>query len=136
MNFTVRQMQGSVPVTVLGIQGDVDGSTYMAVIEKAQGLCRAGARDLLIDLTGVPYLSSAGLVALHHIALLMRGDQPPDPTQGWATLRAIAMEQGTLQQHVKLLNLQPRVDKALEMSGMKAFFEIHKDLNTAVASFA
>ncbi len=100
MNFSVHQMQGKVPVTIMGIQGDVDGSTYMAVIDKAQSLCRAGTRDLLVDLTGVPYLSSAGLVALHHIALLMRGDQPPDPTQGWAALRAIAMEQGSVQRHV------------------------------------
>lgn len=136
MNLTVHQMQGNVPVAILGIQGDLDGSTYMAVINKAQELCRAGTRDLLIDLTGVPYMSSAGLVALHHIALLMRGDKPPDPTQGWAALRAIAMESTGLQRHVKLLNLQPRVDKALEMAGMKQFFEIHNNLNGAVASFS
>ncbi len=136
MNLSVHQMQGNVPVTILGLQGDLDGSTYMAVINKAQELCRAGMRDLVIDLTGVPYLSSAGLVALHHIAMLMRGDQPPDPSQGWAALRAIAMDQSEMQRHVKLLNLQPRVDKALEMAGMKQFFEIHNNLNTAVASFS
>ena len=136
MNLTIHQMQGAVPVTILGIQGDLDGSTYMAVINKAQELCRAGTRNLLIDLTGVPFLSSAGLVALHHIALLMRGDQPPDPTQGWAALRAIAMEQSDVQRHVKLLNLQPRVDKALEMAGMKQFFEIYTNLDTAVSSFS
>ncbi len=136
MKLTIQQVQSRVPVTVLGIQGDVDGSTYMALIEKAQELCRAGTHDLLIDLTGVPYLSSAGLVALHNIALLLRGDQPPDPMQGWAALRAIAMEARGPQSHVKLLKPQPRVDKTLEMSGMKQFFEMHDDWDTAIASFS
>jgi anti-anti-sigma regulatory factor len=136
MNLTVHQMQNQVPVTVLQVEGDVDGSTYKALIDKAQELFRAGTRDLVLDLSAVRYLSSAGLVALHQIALLMRGEQPPDLEQGWSAMHAVAADASGIQQHVKLLNLQARVDKTLEMAGMKEFFEIHTELNTAVSSFS
>jgi anti-anti-sigma regulatory factor len=137
MNISVSQAQGRVPVTILSIQGDLDGSNYQDLIAKAKELYNAGTRHLVLDMTNVPFMSSAGIVALHNAALLMRGDQPPDPEQGWAAYHAVARDRdgSGLQQHVKLLNPQPRVDRTLGIAGMKAFFEIHTDLATAIASF-
>ena len=135
MNVSASQAQGRVPVTILSIQGDLDGSNYQDLIAKAQELYQAGTRRLILDMTGLRFMSSSGIVALHSIALLMRGDQPPDPAQGWAAFHAVARDSAELQQHVKLLNPQPRVDRALEVAGLKTFFEIHTDLATAVASF-
>jgi len=135
MNINISQAQGRVPVTILGLQGDLDGSNYKALIAKAQELYKAGAKHLVLDMTSVPFMSSAGIVALHSVALLMRGDQPPDPEQGWAAFHAVARDVSELQQHVKLLNPQPRVERTLQVAGLKTFFEIHTDLATAVASF-
>ena len=37
--------------------------------------------------------------------------------------------------HVKLLNPQPEVDKSIENAGMKQFFKVFTDLDSAIASF-
>jgi anti-anti-sigma regulatory factor len=136
MNIDIQQHVGKVPVTVVSMQGDLDGSNYTELIRAVESLCQSGAtRDLVLDLSGVRYMSSAGIVALHTIALLMRGEPPPDPEQGWAALHAVANEAGGRQEHVKLLNPQARVAKTLEMAGLKEYFEVHSDLTAALASF-
>lgn len=137
MNITIDQVQARVPVTVLQLQGDLDGSNYRDVIARGNELYQGGVRDLLIDLGGVPFSSSAGLVALHTIALLFQGAPAPDPeTEGWRAIRALGDAHAAgVQRHVKLLNPQPRVAGVLEQVGMTAFFEIFTDRAAAAASF-
>ena len=73
MQITVSTRQGNVPVTVIQPHGDVDASNYTELVSKVETLHRDGAQDFLIDLSAVPYMSSAGLVALHSISILLRG---------------------------------------------------------------
>ena len=136
MNITISQAQGRVPVTIMHIHGDLDASSYRDLIAKGQEVHNAGARDILLDLSDMPYMSSSGLVALHSIALLLRGEKPSDPESGWEAFHAIDRDRDAgLQRHVKLLNPQPKVDKTLETAGFKQFFEVYTDLATAIASF-
>jgi anti-anti-sigma regulatory factor len=136
MYIIADEVQGEVPVTVLQIHGELDRSNYQTVIARAREAYDAGARDLLLDLEYVPFTGSSGLVAFHSIALLMRGETPPDPEADWATLRSIDREPETgLQQHVKLLNPQPKVERVLKMAGFDSFFEIYTDREEAVGSF-
>ena len=136
MNITTEPAAGHAGVTILRLQGDLDGSNYLELIAAARAAQQNGARHLLLDLGGVPYMSSAGLVALHSSVQLLRGEQPPDPSAGWSALKSVAMNAtGTAQQLVKLLNPQPRVTRTLEMSGMNVFFEIYTDEAAALASF-
>lgn len=136
MQVTVEQIQGHVPITVLAIQGDIDASNYEQVIAKARDLYAAGARHLLLDLSDVPFMGSSGVVALHSIALLMRGETPPDPEAGWQAFHTIDHARaGGVQQQVKLLGPQPRVSRTLQMTSMNDFFEIYTDKQAAIASF-
>jgi anti-anti-sigma regulatory factor len=136
MTITTSQAQGSVPVTILSIQGDLDASNYQQVIAAGQEAYDKGARRLLIDMGDVPFMSSSGLVALHSVALLMQGKEPPDPEYGWAAFHAAGRDVESGQQpYVKLLNPQPRVKRALEMASFDRFFEIHTDREEAIASF-
>ena len=136
MNLVVSQAQGRVPVTIIQVDGDLDGSSYQALIDKGSELCKAGACYMVVDLTKTPYMSSAGLVALHSLALMLRGEPPPDPQSGWEAYRAIARDQDkALPQPLKLLNPQPKVGKVLTTTGFSAFLEIHTDLASAIASF-
>jgi anti-anti-sigma regulatory factor len=136
MNITSEQATAKAGVTILRLQGDLDGSNYQELIAAARAAQQAGAKNLLLDLGGVPYMSSAGLVALHSSVQLLRGEQPPDPSAGWSALKSTAMNAaGTTQALVKLLNPQPRVARTLEMSGMNIFFEIFTDEAAALASF-
>jgi anti-anti-sigma regulatory factor len=136
MNITITQAEGRVPVTILHTHGDLDLSSFQELIALAETAYDEGARDILLDLSDTPYMSSSGLVALQSIAALTRGEAPPDPEAGWAAFRAIDRDRESgLQLHFKLLSPQPRVDRVLEMSGFKRFLEVHTDLELAVASF-
>ncbi len=136
MTISVRQVQGRVDVAVLGVQGYLDASNYQDLIAKATEVYGTKTKDILLDLTNTSFVSSSGLVAIHSIAVLARGGPPPGSDQGWAALRAIRQGLGTgVQEHVKLLSPQPNVVRTLEKTGLVEFFEIHTDLDTAIASF-
>lgn len=136
MQITVSTQQGNVPVTVVQPHGDVDASNYAELVSKVEAAHKEGNQDFLIDLSDVPYMSSAGLVALHSISIMLRGEKPADPQSGWAALKSIdrSRERG-MQKHVKLLNPQQFVADTLDKAGFTQFFEIFTDLNKAVASF-
>jgi len=136
MDITVQQIQARVPVTILQTHGDLDASNYQDLIAKGKEVYEAGARDILLDMSDTPFMGSSGLAALHSLALLVRGDELPDLESGWNVFHEIDRDRDSgLQKHIKLLNLQPQVDRTLEMTGLKQFFEVHTDLETAIASF-
>jgi anti-anti-sigma factor len=136
MNMIVSQKQGRVPVTVLQLIGKLDGSNYMQLIEEARKAYLNGARDLLIDLTELTFMSSAGIAAIHQTALIFRGQSMAEEELGWASYRAIDRDRGSgIQKHVKLLCPQNNVADILDIAAFDTLFEIHTDLDTAVASF-
>jgi len=136
MNITISQAQGRVPVSVIQMDGKLDSQTYQDPIVKARDLYETGARDVLIDLTELIYISSAGLVALHTIALLLLGESLPDPEDGWASVKSINRGRDTgMQKHIKLLNPQPEVNNVLEMVGFSQMFEIFSDREKAIQAF-
>jgi anti-anti-sigma factor len=136
MEMTVSQEQATLPVTVLHVEGKLDGSTYERLLAEAQTLYDSGVRDLLLDLKDLSFLSSAGIASLHRLALLFQGKKNEEMEEGWASFRAIDRdrERGR-QQHVKLLNPSQEVREVLDVVGFTAYFDIHTDLQTAVASF-
>ncbi len=136
MNITISQAQGRVPISVIAVDGKLDGQTYQELISNARDLYEAGARDMLIDLTGLTYISSAGLVALHIIALLLRGESLPNPEHGWASIKSIDRGRDAgMQKHIKLFNPQPEVNKVLEMVGFSQMFEIFSEREKAIQAF-
>lgn len=123
-------------VIVLKLGGELDGQSYQELISKAQDVYKEGAKNLLLDLTDLIYVSSAGLVALHFIALLSRGEKLPDTENGWSALKSVdRSREGGVQKNVKLLNPRPEVLNVLEMVGFSTFFEIYTDKQKAIASF-
>jgi anti-anti-sigma factor len=136
INISVSQKQGRVPVTVLHLTGKLDGSNYQQLVDEARKVYNDGGRYLLIDMSGLSYMSSAGIAAIHKAALLFRGVPVLEEESGWSAYHAIDRDRSNgVQQHVKLLSPQPDVAKILEISGFKALFEIHSDPEMAVASF-
>lgn len=136
MDISVSQEQGKVPVTVIKLDGQLDGQTYQDLIAKAREVYESGTRDFVIDLADLTYVSSAGLVALHTVALLARGAALPDADAGWSAIRSLggASKDGK-QEHVKLANPHEEVMSVLEMVGFSSAFEIFNDLDEAVKSF-
>ena len=136
MNISVSQAQGNVPVTVIKLDGQLDGQNYQELISKAQELHQAGARDFLLDLSDLTYISSAGLVALHSVALLAKGEALPDTEGGWSAYRSMGRSsEAGMQRHVKLLNPKSDVRGVLDMVGFGNVFEIFTSREEALNSF-
>jgi anti-anti-sigma regulatory factor len=136
MEMNVETIQGNTPVTILSLQGDLDASNSEAVIAKVQGLFASGTRRLLLDLSGLQFMSSSGLVALHSINLLMRGEQPHDLESGWDAFHAIDQDRERgLKPQVKVLNPRPKIASTLQKTGMDRFFEIFTDRKAALESY-
>ena len=128
MNINVSLQQAREAVAVMSIQGDIDASNFIEVVDKAQEIYQNPARNLILDLSEVPSISNSGLVAIHKIALLYSG-APQRPEQPRLTHNSNARK------HVKLLSPQPGVEKTLATTGLKLFFKIFRDLESALNSF-
>ena len=135
MNMSVDNDAGEAGVTVLRLEGDLDAASYESLIVRGRELYDAGTRNLLVDMRGVGYMGSSGLVALHSVALILQGLQPPDPEHGWAAFHAMSDGAGDEAQHLKVLGPQPSVLRALERTGMTRFIEVHDDEQAALRSF-
>lgn len=70
------RIEGETPVTILNLKGHLHGDTEGQLMEKVRQLHREGSRYLVLDLSGVEVLTSAGLRAIHNIFNLYtpRGD--------------------------------------------------------------
>jgi len=138
LNVTVDKVEDPVPVTVIRLEGELDASNYESLIAQTQELYVGGTRDLLLDLENLIFVSSAGLVALHSIALIMRGETLEDAEEGWGAFHAISRDVDHAsgpETHYKLLKPQPLVRKVLDTSGFSQIMQVFEDEETAVASF-
>lgn len=136
MEILVEQVNARVPVTILRVIGNLDGTNYQKFIEVAQAQFASGARDFLIDLSETPYMSSAGLVALHTLVKLTRGEKLVEEESGWGALHEIEHETGrNFEAHVKLMGLEPKVSRVLELAGILSFLQVFTGREIALASF-
>jgi len=131
MEISISIEQAQEPIAVMHLTGELDASNFLDVVTKAQEIYEKPARNLIIDLSEVPYISSAGLVAIHKIALLYSGV----PQQVEQNTRPDFTHSSTARKHVKLLSPQPAVDQILDTAGMKLFFKVFNDLDSALKSF-
>ena len=134
MEITVSFHQANEPVAVMNIKGNVDASNYIEIVNKAQEIYNNPVRNLILDLSDVPFISSAGLVAIHKIALIYSGGKQEVEQEGKET-RPDFTHNANARKRVKLLNPQPDVDKTLETTGLKLFFKVFDNLDTALKSF-
>jgi anti-anti-sigma factor len=132
MNIKVSTEQGRVPVTVVHVEGNIDSSTYEAFHSDVEKSIKGGARNILIDLSQVAFVSSAGLRSFNILFNRLR-DLSPDVSDEEMHKGISA---GTYKSpHLKLLNPSKETLATLEASGFSMFIDTFKDLKTAVASF-
>jgi anti-anti-sigma factor len=132
MEIIVVQEQGRVPVTVLQVVGKTDSASANEFEQKVMEVIDAGARYLVLDLSKVPYMSSAGLRALQEIFNKLRSITGNESDK--EMYRRI--NDGTFKSpNLKLLNPTKEVQEVLKMSGFDMLVSIESDLKTSVASF-
>ena len=134
MEIKVSTESGRVPVTVLHVDGNIDSSTYERFQSTAKKLIEEGARYILVDLSHAPFVSSAGLRALHTLFNELRTRNPEANLNDDQMKKGISA--GTYKSpHLKLLNLSPETKSAFETSGFDMYIDTFTDRKTAIASF-
>ena len=122
-------------VAVIGLAGELDGSNFEDVIEAGRIARNAGAQRIVLDLSGLTYMGSSGLVAIHSIALLLRGMEPTSPEDGWQAIHDLASAAETdVDAGLSLAGPPPSVERVLDRSGMLDLFAVHPDRAAAIAA--
>ncbi|MBD2203572.1 STAS domain-containing protein [Calothrix sp. FACHB-1219] len=98
-------------VTLVELEGDVDGKTAPEVQDQVLPLVKPKSK-LLLDLTTVPYMSSAGLRALLSLH------------------RKFSDQEGKL----VLVGVAPEIQDTMEVTGFLNFFTISKNIKSGLAS--
>lgn len=112
MQSAIREVGG---VTVLEIRGRITvGEGNLIIREFIQNQVAKGGKKIVLHMAGVEYIDSSGIGEL---------------VRSFSTLQR---EGGKL----KLASVSPRVMEMLKATSLQSVFEIHKDEDSAVRSFA
>lgn len=134
MELKVSTEKGRVPITVLHVDGNLDSTSSPEFQSMALKLIDEGARYILVDLAQAPFVSSAGLRALHTLFNELRSRNPDANLSDEEMKKGISA--GTYKSpHLKLLNLSPGTKAAFETSGFDLYIETFTDMKAAIASF-
>lgn len=136
MDIQVTSIDGQPKHAIMSLTGDLDGSNYREVIAATQSAYDNGTRYLLIDMRGVPFMGSAGLVALHSAALILRGTDLPNAEDGWSAFHELGNDiESGIQPHLRILKPQSSVARGLKKTGMDQFIAIYEDKDEALTNF-
>ena len=120
LNIMVGQAQGSVPVTILRVEGDIDAASHKTLQDKAAEVVDGGSTHILLDLGGVNYMGSAGFRAIHAMTNMLSGDESAGFSKS---------------PYLKLLNPTDAVARVIKTLGFDVYLDIYHDRDEAINSF-
>ena len=121
LQINVSKEDAHVAVTVFKLSGEVTSDNYEELQSRAEAEYEGGMRHLLIDFSGVTFMSSAGLRAVHAVYKMHQGDADP--------------EGGQKSKHLKLLNVPEKIMKLIRVTGFHDFMDSFEDYQTAISSY-
>jgi hypothetical protein len=132
MEIEVSHKEGRVPVTLFRVEESITVENYEQLQRAAEDAVRDGTSNILLDLSDVNMLSSAGLRAIHYLFNLLRSDWPGESSESIQT----GLKDGTFKSpHLKILSPSEHVLSTLKMAGFDMFLAIYSDPQEALASF-
>lgn len=131
MEIRVSEQQGRIPVTVFHIKGEMTADTAAAFEAATAQAIQNGTRDLILDLTDVPFIGSFGIRSINKALVALYEANGLTDDDARRVLRT-----GGKAHFLKLLNPNREVLKVLELSGLDMLLEMHHDLNETLASFS
>jgi len=129
LSITTSQIQGKVAVTILHLNGHLHGSTENQLLDHARQVREDGASHLLLDLSGLDVVSSAGLRAIQNIFKLFT------PPADMEVIRQHGAEPYK-SPYFKLLCPNPQIYYVLNITGFMQNLLIYHDSDEAVKSFS
>lgn len=129
LTIDTTQAQGNVPLTIMRLKGHLHGETEGLLLERARQLHQEGANRLLLDLSGVDVLTSAGLRAIHNIFNLLTPKSDVDVIRQHR-------EEPYKSPYFKLVCPNPNIYYILNIAGFLQNIPIYNDMDEAVQSFS
>jgi ABC-type transporter Mla MlaB component len=129
LTIDLTQVQGNVPVTVMRLSGHLHGNTEDQLLDAARQAQQDGSKYLLLDLSGVEVLTSAGLRAIHNIFNLLTPE---------SDLEIIHQhrEEPYKSPYFKLVCPNPNIYYVLNIAGFLQNIPIYNDKEEALRSFS
>lgn len=118
LRITAEQMQADVPVTVLHLRGWLDAQSETQLLETARTAFDGGAHYLLIDMSDLDTLTSAGMRALQKVYQIFT---PKEDRFKVA--------------HLKLCNAPPQIYNVLGITGFLQNIPMYESLDAALQTF-
>lgn len=118
LHIGVSREDGDKAVAIMRLQGSLDANTQGTLEEKAREAFDGGAEYLIIDMSGLDYLGSAGMRAIHAITTMLSPSEP-----------------GMRSSHLKVVSPSPAAAKVFKTLGFDAFIDIHDNVDEAIAAF-
>jgi anti-anti-sigma regulatory factor len=112
------------------VSGFINLGTASLLEQKASQAYEQGMRYLLIDLSGVDSMSSAGLRSVLVISRMLASDRADQSADEGTRENKTAKSP-----YLKLLNPQPGILRVLNIAGFDEFVEIYEDKTQAINSF-
>jgi anti-anti-sigma factor len=129
LSIDVTQSKDAMPVTILHLSGHLHGDTEHQLLDRVRQLHDEGAQYLLLDLSGLEILTSAGLRAIHSIFNLYT---PRDDVEIIRQHR----EEPYKSPYFKMVCPNPNIYYVLNIAGFLQNIPIYNDMEEAVGSFA
>jgi anti-anti-sigma factor len=129
MDIIVSQAQARVPVSIFQLKGSFDSASYEQFDTRVKELLQAGTRNVLIDLSQVNYISSAGVRSLVSLVKQLHSAEEEK------ALEKAAIQGHSSSPHLKLVGVGPKVMSVLQMSGMDMILDIRKTQAEGLAAF-
>jgi anti-anti-sigma regulatory factor len=129
LSITTSQIQGNSAVTIMHLGGHLHGSTEHQLLDRARQLYKDGARHILLDLSALEVLSSAGLRAIQNIFKLLT---PPSDVEKIHQHGAEPYKSP----YFKLICPNPQIYYVLNITGFMQSLFIFNNIDDAVDSFS
>jgi len=118
LKIVTEQLQAGVPVTVFYLRGWLDSQSEEQLLETARLAHDEGARYLLINMSDLDTLTSAGMRALQKVYQIFT------PKEDHFKIA-----------HLKLCNAPPQIYNVLGITGFLQNIPMYESMDTALASF-
>jgi anti-anti-sigma factor len=118
LRISSEQMQANVPVTVFHVRGWLDAQSEEQLLEAARTSYDEGARYLLIDMSELDTLTSAGMRAIQKVYQIFT------PKEDHFKVA-----------HLKLCNAPPQIYNVLGITGFLHNIPMYESMDAALQSF-
>ncbi len=118
LTISTEEVQADVPVTVFHLRGWLDAQSEEQLLEAARTSHDGGARYLLIDMSDLDTLTSAGMRALQKVYQIFT------PKEDQFRIA-----------HLKMCNAPPQIYNVLGITGFLQNIPMYESIHSALESF-